>query len=351
MPTVQWNESLVTSNDTPTQIGDDIPLPTNSITTVDIEVREIMTDGSLSKRFNIRREFHNEGDVVTADDPIEMVPTAQPKGALDGSVEIDDDGTDAKVMVAGPASDDVKWDVDCQYTSVAAQAAVDPATLSLTIFWKKGDYTSSAGNGTWDGAASAGSSGSRDATNASTAPPATSGAPDFEDSNSHYLSNATAWDTLFSASGGTIIVITRADAAPSPAGSLYANPQIVADNANGAHGLCFNSSGVKAFGYDGAEKSPAYIAQSTGSFFMATMRWNGSQLKLQIDDDAAGQQTTSCGNMTVLSSATQLSLGISYSSAAFYDGETRLVICAASHLSDETIAGIYQWAVEEGLFS
>ncbi len=207
-------------------------------------------------------------------------------------------------------------------------SSYDPAGLPLTGWWRA-SYAGSP----WTGTASAGSSGSKNLTEA-TNPPAAGTAvngltPAAFDGTNDRLANATAMSSIFTAAAGTFVVIAKTNAAAAPAAGPYDDPTFFSDPAIGAVGLGWNTSGVRAFLTDGSYKT-ATIAQGTGSWFMACMRWDSANLSLDIN----GGATTNVAAGAISNVTGTLRIGANYAAAAFLNGSILEVMTAASKLTD-----------------
>lgn len=195
----------------------------------------------------------------------------------------------------------------------ARSGVLDPATLSLTGWWR-GSYSGSP----WVGTASAGASGSRNLTEA-TNPPATGTAlngyatADFDGTND-VLSGA-ALSTYLSASAFSLWVLFNADTAASSAGGHYSTPYLFGDTATYML-LSFDDSGVNARVSDGATFPTVTVACATGGWHLAQVQYGSSTLRLRVDG-GSWSSTATCSAIGDLTATART--GLSYVATA-YDG-------------------------------
>lgn len=196
---------------------------------------------------------------------------------------------------------------------VSVATAFDPATLALTGWWRA-SYVGAP----WAANASAGTSlANGDLTTAGADP--TVGAaiggrtPASFNGTSQYLRNGSAPMTSFFSTGAATIIALFNPASAAAPGLIYTNPPIICNN-SGDFGMSFTTSGLHAFGYDGAYKE-AVKACSPGSYHIGMFRKTGSVLGVTVD--STSEVTVAFGAMTALSGA--LSIGRSYG-ATYYNG-------------------------------
>lgn len=197
----------------------------------------------------------------------------------------------------------------------AAVAGFDPASLSLTGWWR----ASFAGS-PWVGTASAGGSGSRDLTE-STNQPATGSAvngltpADFDGTNDR-LANGTAISTLLTASAWSAWALVYVDTIGSPPNFTLGS--IVCDTGGYWCIGTWTNSGTKAFvgQWDGGPKG-AEAALSVGEWQLLQAKFDGSTLSIRVNGGTPG--TSPCGNIQVANGT--LVLGRNYTSAQFFDGK------------------------------
>jgi hypothetical protein len=207
-------------------------------------------------------------------------------------------------------------------------AAFDPATLTLTGWWR-GSYSGSP----WTGTASAGSSGSRDLTEA-TNPPGTGSAvngftpADFDGTND-VLTNATAISTLLSASAWSMWALVNLDAINTNNADVWLNDPILNDS--GAFwGVHLKSGGtVHAYQWDGASKSVSETV-STGGWALVQAKYNGTNLLLRVN--SGSWQSAAAGNISTLTGT--LRAGVTPTGGHALDGKVLELALAASALSD-----------------
>lgn len=192
-----------------------------------------------------------------------------------------------------------------------AAAVFDPATLSLTGWWRA-DSTTGYVAGTWDGVASAGGSGSRDLTQGTGGQqPGTSisysghTAPDF-DGTDDVLANATAISTMLSASAWRGWWLVHIDAISANSATSYLNDCIMQDS--GAYwGIYARANGgsplVYAYQWDGAEKAASANLVGVGvDRILIQARYDGTDIRLKVNGGtvqtaAAGSISTTTGTI------------------------------------------------------
>lgn len=218
------------------------------------------------------------------------------------------------------------WSVTFRVFVAAGNAATsaagfDPATLSLTGWWR-GSYTGSP----WVGTASAGSSGSRDVSEA-TNPPSVGSAQngftpaDFDGTNDQLVA-ALGCNSFFtdSAGGGWILAKANSAAADPGAGSRYDAPGLLVESGAGTtFGVNYSTAGVSIDAYDGASWVERAVAMSTGAYHLIFFRWNTSVLELGVDSGA--MSSTAFTGIDTLAGGNALVLGRNYNSVAVFDGD------------------------------
>jgi hypothetical protein len=227
-------------------------------------------------------------------------------------------------------------------TNVRGGAApvFDPATLSLTGWWRA-SYSASP----WVGTASAGSSGSRNLTEATNAPSvgaAVSGydPAEFDGVNDRFFN--IAWTTLFSAGAGSVAVIFNADTAAAESSGLgYDEPTLIGDGSSGNFGLSVHTTGgvtrrVRAHFLDGGGYKTRVQTISLSTWNLAVMRWDSANMTLNLNSLAAS--SVACGALS--GAAGNALVGLNYTAAAAYDGKIAEIICSQSAWDDATVTSI-----------
>lgn len=195
--------------------------------------------------------------------------------------------------------------------------AFNPATLSLTGWWRASFSASP-----WVGTASAGSSGSRNISEA-TNPPAAGAAlngltpADFDGTNDK-LASAIAADQFVTATAGMCAVLFNADAAAADAGAAlaYLNPSFIGHNVTAEIYFTFSSSGVRLGSYNGVDQNSLAVACGTAAWHLAVATWNGTTLSLSVD----GGAFSTLARTVSLSAAGAILTGCNYNSTAFFNG-------------------------------
>jgi hypothetical protein len=214
-------------------------------------------------------------------------------------------------------------------------AVFDPATLALTGWWRA-DSTTGYVSGTWDGAASAGSSGSRDLTEA-TNPPGTGTAygghtaADFDGTNDR-LATALTLNDFINNNAFSIGAIFEIDAAfaDAGAGSRYTHPQFFTDTTDAYFGFGFSTGGVNLS--CNASATERVVACGTGAIHCAQGKYDGTTLSLRVDSGARS---------TVLSTgpaglAGTMAMGRNYTATNFINGRIIELYVTDLTLSDDS---------------
>lgn len=224
----------------------------------------------------------------------------------------------------------------------ASVAAFDPATLSLSGWWR-----AAYGGSPWSGVSSAGASSGRNLTEA-TNPPTVGTALNglagaaFNGTTSQ-LSLTIQQDVVYSATAYTVIGLMIANAAAADAGvnAPYNNPGVVATSAatgvGGSVHIGYSASGIRAGHWDGSSWASAAQAAATGSVFMFAVRYNGTLLGVGIN--GAVMTTTPKGNVAGLGDDTGLiRIGADDDASNFLNARIYELMLARVALSDADIA-------------
>lgn len=216
----------------------------------------------------------------------------------------------------------------------AASATFDPATLSLSGWWRA-SYTGLP----WAPTASAGSSGSNGSfvTNLDDPNIGTSlngyDCANF-DGIGHNAKNNTDITSFVTTTAGSLIVLFQGDAQDAPTGSIYNDTAIFRDS-NADFGMTYTTSGVTAFAYDGAYKTKS-VTCNTGAPHLIMMTVNGTNLAVTID--SAAEVTQACGTLSALTGS--LSLGVAYGGATSLNGRIWEVMTSTSVLNSTNYGNI-----------
>jgi hypothetical protein len=197
----------------------------------------------------------------------------------------------------------------------------DPATLALTLYLDGANYN--AGTGTWTGEASAGTSGSHNATPSGTNP--TAGAPlngiqtvSF-DGLTEYLLTGDPISTFIAAGAFSGWALVNCAGATNDNAVYYADPCIFCDFTQG-----FFNVGVRATGspvgpaaFQGVTTNANAEAAMVGNTWQL-LQWyyDGTDLWVRTNSGAwVSQASTNVSNLTF-----DLVIGVNYNSTHFYDG-------------------------------
>lgn len=229
-----------------------------------------------------------------------------------------------------------KNDLTCVQThrGGGAPPVFDPGTLNLSV-WFRGSYTASP----WEGEASAGDSGTRDAAEA-TNPPSSGTAvntynpADFDGTND-VLANATAVGTLVPAAGYFWWALFMVDAVGTDFAvpDAFANQAIWADG-GGYIGCALRSTGpaVMAWQYDGIGKGAQHTI-STGTWNLLCCRYDGTNIKSKLNSGALSSNASGAYDITT----GQLMLGRNWAGAQFFNGKLLELGMSPEANSDDTM--------------
>lgn len=203
-----------------------------------------------------------------------------------------------------------------------ASAVPNPSTQSLTGWWR-GDGATEYSPSTWTGTASAGSSGSRDLTEA-TNPPAAGTTQnghtpaDFDGTND-LLANATAISTLLSASAWFAWCLFLADAIDTvlPLSGTFANDALICDS-GGFWGFNLGGAGANelhVWQWDGAVKGNAHTV-ATGSYNLIVARYDGTNIRSKLNSGAIS--SAAAGNISTTTGTFRA--GSNYNGLQFFNG-------------------------------
>ncbi len=219
-------------------------------------------------------------------------------------------------------------------SSVSGSGAVTPegavAALSLTGWWRA-PFTASP----WVGVASAGTSGTHNASHATNAPDvgaALNGfnTADFEAANLDFLDTAVL-TTMFAADGtqGSCAFLINIESRAADDASVFLESNIFTCSTPRVM-LVASTSGIRAGLFDGAWKATAKQALANATWGLAQMRWNSTNLESRVNSGA--WQTVAAGTPTILTGTVQL--GRSTQSVNFFDGLMADAFTAATRFSD-----------------
>lgn len=229
-----------------------------------------------------------------------------------------------------------------------SESVFDPGTLALTGWWRA-IYSASP----WVGRASAGSSGSRDLTEAATPPSigievtgTTDTTADFDGTNDQ-LVNDTPTDNFVSVGSYSVAVLFNADTSVADAGAsvLYDNRALVSAS-QGINGgiwmVTHSASGVRAGHWDGASWKSVVKAAGTGGWHLAIFTYDGTDLKLCVDDVSdVAQDSLAHGNLHAGSLVSdKLRVGCNYNISKFFDGRIAEIMIAQEAWSSTSRSNI-----------
>lgn len=229
----------------------------------------------------------------------------------------------------------------------AGAAVFDPATLSLTGWWRA-PFSASP----WVGVASAGASGSRNLTEASDPPTAgtatSAGASaDFNGTTSRITAPGTMSDYV-GASAGSSWALVWIDAIDTDAavGASYNNDAIWTDSL-AFIGLYLRQTGpvMHGFFFDSGNADKTVVGSiSTGAWALLQMRWDNTNVSVRMNGGAWVDRTNGTGAISAAFGAAQMRIGRSYNNTKFLDGRLAELAFADSTLDDDTFTNILSYA-------
>lgn len=210
-----------------------------------------------------------------------------------------------------------------------APAVFDPATLALTAWWRA-SYTASP----WVGTASAGSSGSRDLTEATNPPSVGSALNGFTpadcDGSNDILTNATTLTNYITNTAYFGWCLFMFDAATGGTGT-FGSPNLIADNAGFWGVAVYDDTGTKkidAWHWDGSAKRSTDTI-STGAWTLVCWRYDGTNIRLKVN--SASVQVNAAGSVSTLTGTMEAANGFS---GFYFDGKIAEIGLMASAESD-----------------
>jgi hypothetical protein len=215
-----------------------------------------------------------------------------------------------------------------------AAAVYDPSALSLTGWFR--DFTAL----DWAGTASAGTSAAADLEDGGGLGPTAGdlnghGTADFNGTDQALIDGETLADIYFSASAYTISALVMPRSASAPAGAIYDNEQIVADN-GGVLGIAWSTSGVAAWHFDTDFRETAWVPCSADAFHRIEMTFGAGTLSISVDGGTPA--TRAVGNVAGLG-ACRLRVARNYGSV-FTSMRLADLMMAATLLDGATLTSI-----------
>jgi len=197
---------------------------------------------------------------------------------------------------------------------IVSAATFDPATLSLAGWWRANSTTGYQNStGTFDGVASAGSSGSRDLTQATGGNRPADGTainghtpPDF-DATDDYVEGTTV-GTFISTTAYRYWALVYIDAISTNSANPYDNDAIWYESGQNFGLHVRDNAGTKtayAYHWDGAAKA-ASATISTGAWTLIQARYDGTDIRLKVDN---GTVQTAAASTATGTTTTNLRLG------------------------------------------
>ena len=228
----------------------------------------------------------------------------------------------------------------CNTRGSGGAAVFNPATLPLTAFFE----TPFAGS-PWVGQASAGTSGSNNATEATNPPGivAVNGrnAPDFDGTNDRLVLAGTL-DTYVNTNAGTGVALVYIDAIATNDVTAYANDCLMCTTPTAELAIALRSNGSVLFHlYDGGNKL-ASRAFTTGGLHSIVWTHDGSTIKIGVDElpgAAGGLSSAAAGSISGMTAGVRL--GTNYNASTFLNGRVPAFYASDTVLSSANIYSLY----------
>lgn len=222
-------------------------------------------------------------------------------------------------------------------------AVFDPATLSLSGWWRA-DYAGSP----WAGTASAGASSGR---NLSSGSPATTGTavngkvPASFDGSSLYLSDSsTALSSFVTTSAYSVVLVVKPKSTTfvHDTTNRYNELSLLAETGTGGAylGVGFSSSGFSAYHFDGGYTGPE-TAASLDNWHIVAARYDGTNLKIRVDSGSDVSEAKSSVSGSPGTGSSRISIGLNYIlTGNGQNAEFLEVMLAPSYLSNADYSNI-----------
>lgn len=217
-------------------------------------------------------------------------------------------------------------------------ALFDPATLSHTLLYLP-DYAYP-----WTGAASAGTSGGRNLTNATAGARPAVGAG----ANGHASADFDGVDDLLdspinttvalSAAASTVWFIAKARTVPADSGIAYDQGTLFVDAANGDQNIGLTNAGLRCAYYASGYKERS-LACAPGAWFFGCVRHGSGDLALRVN--GTWTAPVACGNLSYLGTGL-VRVGKAYGAYNF-DGEVLAYGVSNTAFVDEEIDDLHSY--------
>ena len=226
-----------------------------------------------------------------------------------------------------------------KYLDVGPTAGVfDPATLSLTGWWR-----ASFSGAPWTPTASAGSSASNGNLVVGTAPStgtAVNGlTPASFNGTSHYLTGGTT-GTFYSTGSGSLWCLCKPTTTAVVASAGYDEPAVISTN-QAIVNITYTTSGFGFVFFDTGYKI-ARTAATAGSWHLAQMKWDGSNLRYRVDNGA--WTDLAAGPMSSSYLVYPIQMGTNYSAVTFFAGDVLEYGTCSTTLTDTDFDNIRLYA-------
>jgi hypothetical protein len=226
--------------------------------------------------------------------------------------------------------------------SSAAAAVFDPATLSLTGWWRA-SYAGSP----WTPTASAGASGSNGNLVLNSSAPDVGTAVNgydpalFVAANQDDLQTSATFADLFNADAGTIVVLVKPTTLAAAGANTYEDPPLFKESGIN-FGFHLSDGGIKGAVYSGGWVYSAGVAAAAGSWALAQMTWNGTNMRVRKNGGA--WDSVACGNVDSGALTGTMYMGRTYGAGAWLDAGVLEVLTSDTVLADADLDDVRSYA-------
>lgn len=136
----------------------------------------------------------------------------------------------------------------------------------------------------------------------------------------------------------TLVVLAKASASTAAASDFYDDPALVGDSGGNA-ALVFTASGVRAGVFNGSSGQTTHIAQATGSWFMAALRYDNTNVKCRVCSGGSTTDATPVAKAAP-SIAANTVFGRNYAGVKFFAGDVLFFGLAKTVFSDADLVNV-----------
>ncbi len=340
------DETTTTDDAAAVTVGDTFALPTDSVTTVDVQASCIEEGSGIAKVINVRRHFKNAADTVTASTQRNTCGPETVGGASAASVAITNTGTTGRVDVTGPADIAAQWRVDRQVVTVhepaSALADFDFSTLFVAPY---------GGGGTWTGAASAGTSEGQDLTKLDTLSlgTAVNGVQPvvYDDAETGCHIGGPTVSDAYGETGGTILILAKMLSEEANSTHTENNPGLVSATGS-VFQMGWSESGLRVSVWNGASVDAPAIDVAIGGWHLFAGRYTATAVQASIDGSTFGDNSTAAEPPTLATSSLIVGSNYAYTGGKIADAEVLFVGTFARAITDGELTSIL--GILDGMF-